>query len=299
MVTQAPAVPLSAAEYKAQLEALVHAHFQQAQARIDPVYQAHFACGRAVFKRHWQHKQDIPSDLAALPRSLWSGVRKLSGRKTEEASPRLSGKQRALETILQQELLDLPGLEAKIQAYIQPHQAHFEQEIHQLLAQVPAQKQADFARQLGQQVERLNLSVEGAREALMFCLMGILGKSLGTSAFGSSLAVGQAAAVGLYTSHLSWFGGLWVSLTGVPSWVTFAGAGGGLVAGVLLAPLLAPLIEIGMNRWRARALLVQAIEDAEQGFLTPRQDYVDILGRLAVYLQTLPDFLHLAARLRP
>lgn len=80
----------------------------------------------------------------------------------------------------------------------------------------------------------------------MFLLTGLIGKGVGASSFGSSIATGQAAATAMYSGHLSWWSSIWMNLTGgIPAWVSIAGAASGFVAALMIAPLFSPWLEIG------------------------------------------------------
>jgi hypothetical protein len=97
---------------------------------------------------------------------------------------------------------------------------------------------------------------------------------------------------------MSWWGGLWVSLTGVPGWVSLAGATSGLIATLIIAPFFAPLLEIGVNRFRGKKMLLEVIEHVRTRVIKPPSDTVDVLGKLAVYLQLLPDIINFAAKIK-
>ncbi len=202
-------------------------------------------------------------------------------------------------TAIEVELLDLRGLDKKLQDYVAHYQANFDAKLSDLLNGLPTNQREEVERQLTHHIERMSLPVEGSREALMFLLTGLMGKSLGASGFGSSMATGQAAATAIYTSNLSWWGSLWVSLTGVPAWVGWVGATSGLLATLIIAPFFAPLLEVGVNRFRGKKMLLEIIEHVRTRVIKPPSDAVDVLGKLAVYLQLLPDIIRFAAKIKP
>ena len=264
----------------------------------------YFASPSVVLSRHWRHRGDIPKELATLPRAAWGFIKSAATRNKNQADKQrksisLSGKQHELYTAIEVELLDLRGLDKKLQDYAAEYQANFDAKLHDLLNGLPTNQREEVERQLAHHIERMSLPVEGSREALMFLLTGLMGKGLGASGFGSSLATGQAAATAIYTSNLSWWGSLWVSLTGVPAWVGLVGATSGLLATLIIAPFLAPLLEVGINRFRGKKMLLEIIEHVRTRVIKPPSDAVDVLGKLAVYLQLLPDIIRFAAKIKP
>ncbi|RYG34585.1 MAG: hypothetical protein EON93_07830 [Burkholderiales bacterium] len=291
----------SADDHRARLAAIVASHFSAAEGRIEQVYLKHFAPMGAVLDRHWRHKRDIPMDLATLPRDAWRVAKGLVARKgatqrEEERDPKLSGKQKEVVDVLGKELLDLPSLDQKLSTYVAQYQQEFDSSLHELLSELKPGQREDVQKQLLEHVERMSLPVEGAREALMFGLVTLIGHGIGTAGFGSAVGVGQAAAGIWYASSLPWWGALWVHVAGVPAWVGVAGGAGGVVAALLVAPLLAPFIELLLNRWRARTILKDAVDTARGRLEAPPSDQVDMLGRIAVYLQILPDLLYFVGK---
>ncbi|MCD2452370.1 hypothetical protein GO003_018440 [Methylicorpusculum oleiharenae] len=291
-------------QHRKNLSNIVESHLDEAKNRVTPVYLAYFASTSVVLSRHWRHRGDIPRELAALPRSVWGFIKSTATRKKNQPNKQLnsvalSGKQLELYSVIEVELLDLPGLDKKLQDHIAHYQANFEAQLSDLLDGLPTHQREDVERQLAHHIERMSVPVEGSREALMFLLTGLLGKGLGASGFGSSIATGQAAATAIYTSNLSWWGSLWVSLTGVPAWVGWVGATSGLMATLIIAPFLSPLLEVGINRFRGKKMLLEIIEQVRKRVIKPPNDAVDVLGKLAVYLQLLPDIIHFAAKIKP
>jgi hypothetical protein len=46
-------------------------------------------------------------------------------------------------------------------------------------------------------------------------------------------------------------------------------------------------------------MLREIIEQVRTRIIKPPNDAVDVLGKLAVYLQLLPDIIHFAAKIKP
>lgn len=276
---------------------IINVHFDQAEKRVDQVYADFFSSTRAVLKRHWRHKKDIPSDLMALPRHAWGFIAKYIFRNKQIKELPKTGKVQEVERIIAEQLLDLRGLENKVEQYVHPYQEQFESELTDILEKVPSLQREQYARELEIHVARLNTPIEGAREALVFLVAGIVGKVFSDKiTFGSSIATGKAVATSIYVSQLSWFGSLWTGIFGVPTWVGYAGAGAGVFAAIIVAPFLTPLFEISINRIRARKILRQAIAAARQKLTGKNRDAVDLAGKTAIYLQVLPDIIEIARR---
>ncbi len=293
---------MTAEIHRQHLNQLVEEHFDQAKSRVSDVYQQYFISASRVFSRHWRHKRDVPQELATLPRTVWKALKKCFKKRHKNSATEpvfLSAKQTELETIITDELLDLAGLDNKIKEYVIEFQDEFDTELQQLFADLSAQQEEEMTRQLADYVKEMGVPVEGAREALVFMLTGLLGKSLGAASFGSSVAVGQAAASAMYMSHASWWAGFWASLTGVPAWVGVAGAGGGILAMLLIAPILAPFVELGINRLNGEKKLYALVEQARSQMIRPETDTLDVLGQLAIYLQLLPDILLFLRKIKP
>ncbi|UOA07160.1 hypothetical protein [Methylobacter sp. S3L5C] len=291
-------------QHRQNLNDIVDLHLNEAKNRVTPIYWKHFASPSVVLSRHWRHRGDIPKELVTLPRSAWGFIKSVTSVKKNQPEQKLnsislSGKQLELYTAIEVELLDLQGLDKKLQDYVAHYQANFDAELSGLLNGLPINQREEVEKQLSHHIERMSLPVEGSREALMFLLTGLMGKGLGASGFGSSLATGQAAATAIYTSNLSWWGSLWVSLTGAPAWVGLVGATSGLMTTLVIAPFFAPLLEVGINRFRGKKMLLEIIEHVKTRVIKPPSDAVDILGKLAIYLQLFPDIIRFAAKIKP
>lgn len=281
---------------QARLEEIIHRHFEEARGRLDHVLARRFHSPRAVIYRHARNARDIPQDLLVIPRQLANLAARVVLRRKGGALPR-TGKAREVERIVAEELLDLEGLARKIEEALKPGEEEFSKALEEVLGQVPASRQAEFATRLERGLEGLRAPVEGVREAVIFLAAGLVGRRFGPNVvFGSSLSAGQAVAASLYLSQASTLSWAWASVFGPPAWVTAAGYAGGAALAILLAPALSPAIELGVNRLRARRVLTRIIDQAEGRLTNPRPDGLALAGRLAVYLQTLPDALELTRR---
>lgn len=281
----------------AALEDIIREHFKQVEQEVDPIYLHYFASAKIVFFRHWQHKKDIPHDLIALPRSLLrTTVRWMRPNKVNATPLPESGKQQELRRIIQEELLKLSDLEHKLESYCQSVLNQYQESI-QDVEQLTEKQQQDFQSYVQHQLDRLNLTHEGVREGLLTLTIIVTGKALGDKAILSSAAsLGGTLASSIYISQQGWLGALWASWMGAPSWVGLVGAGAGLAALLLLSPLLAPAVELGVNRIRSRKVLRQTVRQAEQQLLS--KDKVYLASRMGVYLQLLPDLAQFIARLK-
>jgi hypothetical protein len=291
-------------QHRQNLNEIVDAHLNEAKNRVIPVYLRYFASPSVVIGRHWRNRSDIPKELATLPRSAWGLFKSVIPSRTSKPDKHtdsipLSGKQLELYNAIEVDLLDIGGLDNKLQNYVMHYQSSFDSKLRDLLDDLPINQREEVKRQLSHHIEQMSLPVEGSREALMFLLTGLIGKGLGASGFGSGIATGQAAATAIYTSNLSWWGGLWAGLTGVPGWVSLAGATSGIMATLVIAPFFAPLLEVGVNRFRGKKMLLKIIEHVRTHVIKPPSDTVDVLGQLAIYLQLLPDIIYFAAKVKP
>jgi hypothetical protein len=279
-----------------QLHDLIKNHFSEAEQRVDIVYRQHFASGRAILSRHWRHKRDIPADLMALPRSLLTLGKRLTHRSVNKPDDDRSGKQREVYDLVYHDLLDLPGLETKLEQYLRQAIGQYQQEIEQHSELSDAQR-LQFKQYVSHQIDRLQLTNEGLREGLLAFTLMISGRILGDKAILSSAAsIGGTLATSGYISQQGYLTGLWLGWMGVPGWVTVAGASAGVISALLLSPVIAPGLEWGINRLRARKLLLQSVRNAEQKIL--KKDGLLYTSRLGVYLQLLPDLAQFIQRLK-
>ncbi len=275
-------------------------HFQSARNRIEPVYETEFASFSAVSKRHWHHRRDIPQDLLTLPRSLWRGANKLVKRNTEETSATpTTGKSEAVANIIEHELLKLTDLQTAFADHLIKHPNFIRADLESLektLSQVPV----DTARQkLMRGVDSLSQTHEGGRDFLLFVAIGLLGRGIvDKAAFGSAAALGSAAATSIYLSKQSFLASVWMSWAGTPTWVSAAGAIGGVGSTILLTPLIAPLTEYSVNKLRAKKLLHGIVNQAESKVAINEKDLAKFAGQFGTYAQLLPDLVQILKHLK-
>lgn len=300
-VPESPSPPTEApfadeAAWEQALAVLLADHFDAAHERVDSVYRRHFASPRAVLSRHWRQRRDVPRDLANLPRQAWGLLRRAAGR---GAGPRrYSGKERELAAAIAEELLALPQLEQQLLALLRRHPGLDEELLAALGEQLAPYSPARARRRIERAVRRLGVTQEGGRDALIFLALGLAGRAFGDKLlFGSAAVLGAALATGFYTSQQSLLGGLWVKWFGAPGWVGASGAAGGVLVVTLLAPVIAPFVELGVNRLRGRKLLHQLVEQA-RGRLVSGGDPYRVAGYLGSYVPLLPDLLAALRALR-
>ncbi|ARU54646.1 hypothetical protein OLMES_0543 [Oleiphilus messinensis] len=342
-------LPVTQTRLAETLRCIMDDHFAQSRGRVPDIYKAHFASPSSIFRRHWQHRRDIPGDFIAIPRFLASkgkaawhkGIRpvtvkvstQVAGklnmaalwpssdtalRKYDETDnkpfaefvseanidpvnplSKLSGKEAELLQVISTELLQLDILNEKLHQALEAAVPQL-QECEKLLQQQEIREQQErIVAFLHERLLHFNLPREGVRDMMMFFLIGWLGNSLGQQvAFGSSIATGAAFANGMFLSHQSLMGALWFKWAGVPAWVTVGGALGGLAATMLVAPLISPIAELGVNRLRGERYLQTMIENVHNDALEKSMDGLDMAGVLASYIQLAPDLLVLLRSMR-
>lgn len=288
--------PLLVQDHDKNILKIINSHFDVAEERVDEVYSQHFSDTKKVFNRHWRHMKDIPYDLVSPFKYAYDYIAKIivPNKKVYEF-PR-SGKSQEMEQIFSEQLLDLPGLEIEINTYVKPYQDLFENELSDILERVPALQREEFSEKLKLQIDRLQTPIDGAREAALFLVAGIVGKVFSGN-FSGSIAAGSAVGQTIYLSQLSWFGSLWASIFGAPAWVGIVGGGVGFLATLILAPIVTPLFELGINRIRAKKILMSSISSAREKLTGNGSDAYDIAGKTAIYLQFLPDVIDAARKL--
>lgn len=287
---------MAASEHTAAMEDIIREHFLQAEQRVDTIYRTHFASFGATFKRHWRHKRDIPGDLLVLPRMALHGGQQLIRGKPVNHKSIESGKQAELRIVIEEQLLALPELEQKLENYCQNIIQEYQQDLERQTPLSDNQRQ-EFQNYLQYQLNRLNLPHEGIREGLLAFTIMLSGKLLGDKAILSSAAsLGGTLASTVYIGQQGWLGALWASWMGAPGWVGFIGASTGVLALLLLSPMLAPGIEWSINRLRSRRILRQTVQQAEQQLLN--KDGILMISRLGIYLQLLPDITQFVSRLK-
>lgn len=280
-----------------ELQALVARHFDEARARVPQVYRCHFASLSGVVRRHWQHRRDIPRDLASLPRFTWYALRRLVGKPSAEAR-RYSAKELAVAELVAEELLRMGELEQVLLEHLNRHPELEErgEELRALLDEYsPAQREA----RLRQAVARLGVDQEGTRDALVFLTLGLAGRAVSDKvAFGSASVLGAAAAGSLYIGQQSFFAGLWAKWFGVPGWVSVAGGTAGFALLLLATPVVAPFVECGVNRFRAERLLGRIVDEAQHQFEGRNVDGYTFAAYAGTYIQLLPDLIYMLRHLR-
>ncbi|MBU2713329.1 hypothetical protein [Zooshikella harenae] len=278
-------------QWEAELQALVKKHFAEAQQRVDVVYSNHFASFSRVLHRHWQHRKDIPRDLATIPRATWRLAKRLTGRHTEKPLT-LSQKEIAISQILINDLLDLPSLEQLIIAHITKHPDVNPEDWQELKQIIDSYTPEQAQQHLQQALSRLTLTHEGSRDMVIFFTLGLIGRSFSDKlVFGSALGLGSAAATSLYISQQSYWGALWAKWAGVPTWISVGGAISGAVVLLAATPFIAPLTEYGVNKFRAKKFLHEVITRVENSILQTKPDATSIIAHIGTYIQLLPDLL--------
>ncbi len=281
----------------------IGSHFTAAHQRVPEFYRRHFVSARAISSRHWRHKRDIPKDMATVPRALW----RLSSRlwsKGPIPPETLSGKEKALLQALEDELIQMGRLQRALNQVAErwiPDWTSCETALQQPMTEAQSEAVMQF---LQDRLSRQSGTREGGRDLLLFLLVGSLGRQLGSQlgsqiTFGSALATGAAVANGVYLSQQSFWGLIWAKLAGVPAWVGWVGASGGMLATLAVAPLLSPLAELAVNRLRGERYLHKILDQIERENFSGRGDLVDMMGPLGSLSQMAPDLLALLRQLHP
>lgn len=286
-------------EWRTQLEALINDHFEQAHQRVDKFYALYFASFKSIIGRHWRHRRDIPRDLITIPRTTWRLAIRLAGRKGKNSKVKFSGKELAVANLIIDKLLQFRRLERKIFNLVLDQEAiHLKQvqELQELLKEyspAQAQKKIDLA------LHRLTVTQEGGRDALVFLTLGLIGRPLGDKVvFGSALGLGSTAATSLYISQQGFIGALWMKWMGVPVWVSVSGALAGFTTLLLTTPLISPVVEFGVNRFRAKPFLHNVIDQVQHSLLDTKTDVSSIVGYIGSYIQLLPELLQMLRAVR-
>lgn len=272
------------------LQADIDTHFAQAHQRVEAVYRQHFRSLPGVLQRHWQHRRDVPADLAALPRSLW----RIVARRSHSERP-LTGKEQAVAQLIADKVLDLNGLQARLFQRLESHPDYRPETVAALRDELAADPE-HAARRLNAAVARWGLSHDSSRDLLLFLALGLAGRGLSDKLmFGSASLLGISAASSWYLSQQGWLAAWWASWFGVPGWVTAGGAAAGMAGMMVLTPVLAPFIECGFNRVWRRQRLHRLLDEVHRQLRPPLREH---LWQYGSYLQFLPDLLHLLKQLR-
>lgn len=285
-------------DHKAALEQIMSEHFSDARRRVDAVCAEQFFSFKAVTQRHWHNRKDIPQDIAAVPRAGWGLAKKLAG-KGGPASRLPSGKEQALMNIVTTELLQLDKLSEALNGYLEKQVEAAGLTAGELASLLDKRNAPMVEEWLKQRIETHSVAQEGVRESLVFIATGLVGRAFSDKAvFGSSMGLGSMAATSLYLSHQSWWSGLMIQIFGVPGWVSVAGMMGGVMATLAIMPVISPLVETGVNRFRAQRMLIKIVDSVEQDMMKDSPEIAGIAGRLATFIGLLPDLLQIAVKLR-
>ncbi len=289
---------LKADQWNAQLNQLLEAHFAAARQRVPEVCARHFHSLGGVTKRHWQHRRDIPRDLATIPRFTWRALRRLGGRGVV-LQQHYSAKELALAGVVASELLQLAVLEQALLRHLGQHPELDPGKQREVAALLQRYSPAELELRVREAVARLAVDHEGSRDVLLFITLGVAGRLVSDKiAFGSAGVLGATAASSLYLSQQSYLSALWAKWFGLPGWVSITGGALGFAALILLTPVVAPLVECGINRFRAERTLKRLIDEAQQQLQSPGTDGYTLAAYAGTYVQLLPDLLHILRSLR-
>lgn len=289
---------LKADQWNAQLNQLLEAHFAAARQRVPEVCARHFHSLGGVTKRHWQHRRDIPRDLATIPRFTWRALRRLGGRGVV-LQQHYSAKELALAGVVASELLQLAVLEQALLRHLGQHPELDPGKQREVEALLQRYSPAELELRVREAVARLAVDHEGSRDVLLFITLGVAGRLVSDKiAFGSAGVLGATAASSFYLSQQSYLSALWAKWFGLPGWVSITGGALGFAALILLTPVVAPLVECGINRFRAERTLKRLIDEAQQQLQSPGTDGYTLAAYAGTYVQLLPDLLHILRSLR-
>ncbi|CAA0106326.1 Uncharacterised protein [Zhongshania aliphaticivorans] len=283
------------AHWQAALLEAISGHFNTAHARVDNVHSRYFRSLAVVARRHWQNKADVPADLLNIPRAIWRLVHR-AGRGEPAEFRKLTGKEQAVAKILSDEVMDLSALQALLVAHLRSHPDYQHGDVARLQAALAPYDSDVAAKRLKAAVAQMGLHQDSSRDLLMFVGVGLLGRGISDKiAFGSASMIGMSAASSLYLGQQSAWGAMWAGWFGVPTWVAVSGAIGGFAAMVVATPVLAPLIEVGVNRAQGRRRLHELIDQVEREL---RPSISTQLWQYGSYLQFIPDLVAALRHLR-
>ena len=271
------------AEY---LATIIDSHLLEATSRVDMIYEQYFGNIGSVFSRHLKHWKDAPKDLVQPFLGLWN----VTGGKLLKKDPVYleTGKKAEIVSVITNDLLALPALEKKILEHIRPFHESAQEEIEGLLAQVPESGRKRAEKEMERALESLDVPVEALRDVAGALILGSAAAVWGGKGFVfGNLAAGQSLMAMIWASNLGWYGsfayalsgtsfGGWISgtligsllgISGAPLWVSVAGGAGGLVAGVVLIPVVGPFCEWGVNKLKGKSALDSIIEVARHSLL--------------------------------
>jgi hypothetical protein len=288
------------------LATIIDDHLRDAESRINTIYEQHFGNAGAVFSRHIKHWKDAPKDLGQPFLGLWNvTARKLQGKPPVYFE---TGKRAELVSLISNELLELPELEKKICDHIRPFQESVQEEIQSLLDRVPEDRREKVERELKGALENLDVPVETLRDVAATVLMGCASAVWGTKGFVyGTVGAGQSLVTAIWAANLGWYGGFayWVSgttvggwisgtwvggllgISGAPAWVSVAGGAGGFLAAIVLIPVMGPVCEWGVNKFKGRSTLDRAVQAARDSLIgdqsKTRVDETTVLAKTYQY----------------
>lgn len=282
-------------QWQAGLQVAITGHFAAAHTRVDSVHNRHFRPLSAVAGRHWRNKADIPADLLNIPRALWRLVRRV-GAGGKPAFRKLTGKEQAVADILSTQVLDLPALQLLLLEQLRAHPDYQHGDVARLQAVLAPYDGELAAQRLQAAVAQMGLHHDSSRDVLLFLGVGLLGRGVSDKiAFGSASMIGISAASTLYLGQQSAWAALWAGWFGVPTWVAVSGALAGFTAMVVATPVLAPVIEMGLNRAQGRRRLHALIDQVEREL---RPSISTQVWQYGSYLQFIPDLVVALRHLR-
>jgi hypothetical protein len=282
-------------QWQATLQAAISRHFEAAHARVDCVHSRHFRPLSAVSSRHWRNKADIPVDLLNIPRALWRLLRRV-GAGDKPVFRKLTGKEQAVADVLSTQLLDLAALQLLLLEHLRAHPDYHYGDAARLQAVLAPYDGELAAQRLQTAVAQMGLNHDSSRDLLLFLGVGLLGRGVSDKiAFGSASMIGVSAASTLYLSQQSAWVTLWAGWFGVPTWVAVSGGLTGFTAMVMATPVLAPLIEVVLNRAQGRRRLHALIDQVEREL---RPSISNQVWQYGSYLQFIPDLVVALRHLR-
>jgi len=290
-------------DHKTVLEQLIIEHFECARTRVDSVCSDHLYSLKAVTQRHWRHRKDIPQDIAAVPRAGWGLLKKAFTKTIRDGQHlntlRASGKELELLEIVSEELLQLNELSDKLNNYLEKEVFDVGLTVEELFHFLDKDNAVFVEQWLQQRIETHSVAQEGLRESLVFVATGLVGRAFSDKAvFGSSMGLGSMAATSFYVSHQGWWAGFMTQMFGVPGWVGVAGMVGGAATTLAVMPIISPIVEIGVNRFRAKRMLIKIVNSVEQDMMKDSPEIAGIAGRLATFIGMLPDLVQIAVKIK-
>lgn len=287
-----------AVDHKLVLEQLITEHLDSSRDRINVVCIDHLYSFKSVTQRHWRHRKDIPQDIAAVPRAGWSLVKAAVGKRSS-GTVRSSRKELELLEIVTTELLQLDVLSDKLNSYLENEVVDAGLSVEELFHLLDKGNAELLEQWLQHRIETHSVAQEGIRESLVFVATGLVGRAFSDKAvFGSSMGLGSMAATSFYVSQQGWWAGLMTQMFGVPGWVSVAGMMGGAVTTLAVMPIISPLVEVGVNRFRAKKMLTKIIDSVEQDMMKESPEMAGIAGRLATFIGLLPDLVQIAVKIK-